>query len=509
VLRTRPLVIGALILLCLSPAAESARAPEFEPLEALETGEAVLEINGLQILIPYSITVAGPRVALEPLVARLGGTLERGPLGQRHELDINDTVFVFGPGSGALTSGESIQRLSQPPAVGEGGLHVPLDLLHWIYTRLAGFEFSWSPGARKLVVERQPARDIPVTFDVVSLQGVTTVVFEFPMRPRYRIERSPSRIAVELIGDRLDLLTPRRFPSDRNIRDVRVTPDRIVIDLAPRTTAQDYSLERPFRLVFDVLQGAAPTLPESVVPQPRERRNGLETIVIDPGHGGRDTGAVGPAGTEEKALTLLIARSLARRLEESLRVRTVLTRNDDSEIPPDGRSALANQYKGDLFLSIHLNSSPSRASRGAETFFLSLEASDEEAEKTAEFENQAGGGGDPLYDLQLILWDLAQTRYMTASHNLASLVQDELNSALGLRNRGVKQAPFRVLVGAAMPAVLVELGFISNAEEELLLLDASYRAQLVEALVRAVTRYAATGETTVKPVTTDGDLEAP
>jgi N-acetylmuramoyl-L-alanine amidase len=223
-------------------------------------------------------------------------------------------------------------------------------------------------------------------------------------------------------------------------------------------------------------------------PEPRQRGRRIETIVIDPGHGGSDTGAVGPAGTEEKGLTLALGRALRRQIESRLAVRAILTRNLDTELPLDTRSAIANQNKGDLFISIHLNSSPRPSSSGAETYFLSLDPSDEGAAESARLENRAGNG-DPLYDLQLMLWELAQTSYMESSQRLAGFVQSELNTTLGLRNRGVKQAPFRVLVGAAMPAVLVEFGFLSNPSEEKRLLDADYRAALVDSLVRAVSRY--------------------
>jgi N-acetylmuramoyl-L-alanine amidase len=221
--------------------------------------------------------------------------------------------------------------------------------------------------------------------------------------------------------------------------------------------------------------------------------------VIDPGHGGSDTGAVGSKGVEEKTITLLLAQVLRSRLEERLPVRVVLTRTDDAELPLDTRTALANQQKADLFISLHINSVHGSSARGAETYFSSLQASDENAARSAATENLSNGandgeGEDALYDLQLILWDLAQSHYLAESQRLAALVQEEFNEALGLRDRGVKQAPFRVLLGAAMPAVLVECGFISNPEEEERLLDPAYRADLVNSLVRAVTRYRAQRE---------------
>jgi N-acetylmuramoyl-L-alanine amidase len=204
---------------------------------------------------------------------------------------------------------------------------------------------------------------------------------------------------------------------------------------------------------------------------------------------------------QEKALTLLLARELAAKLEAALSVRVILTRTEDANLPHDARSAIANQNKADLFISIHLNSSLGAGGNGAETYFLSSQATDRRSELAAQVENvqQATADmGDPeaAQDLQLILWDLAQSRYMAESQRFANLVQAELNEALQLKDRGVKQAPFRVLVGAAMPAVLVELGFINNVDEEKKLQEPAYRAQLADSLTKAVARYKAAIEGT-------------
>jgi N-acetylmuramoyl-L-alanine amidase len=486
----------ALVLTALASVSPVAgeRLQKVEPLPVLDSGPVTVEMEGSQFAIEYSRTISGPLFTLQPLVARFGGDLEIGPLGQRHELEVIGTSFLFGPRAGTLTSGEEIFDLSQAPAPGPQGLLVPLDLLRRIYTQLMGFELRWLGEQRVLQVSRQPLREIPVTFNVVSLQGVTTLAFEFPTVPRYRIERSPSRVEIELIGDRLDVRSPRSFPADEYIRDVRLSSQSIIIDLAPRTRVQDYALESPFRLVFDVLPDQGQALARTDAVKPRRRGRRVETIIIDPGHGGSDTGAVGPQGTEEKRIALLIGRVLAQQLEQQLAVRSILTRNDDSELPLDSRAAIANENKGDLFISIHLNSSPDPSPHGAETYFLSLDPTDERAAEAARLENQAGADDDPLYDLQLILWDLAQTSYMSSSQRFAGFVQAELNSTLGLRDRGVKQAPFRVLIGAAMPAVLVELGFLNNPEEESRLLSPEYRANLVASLVRAVSRYVAITE---------------
>ncbi|HEX2224133.1 MAG TPA: N-acetylmuramoyl-L-alanine amidase, partial [Thermoanaerobaculia bacterium] len=281
---------------------------------------------------------------------------------------------------------------------------------------------------------------------------------------------------------------------DPLVQSVAVSPEGVRIELAQGAAAQSYILENPFRLVFDVHQPSTVPAPGPTTAPVQPQAAGVRTIVIDPGHGGTESGAVGASGVLEKDLTLSIARELEARLESSLGVGVVLTRNEDATVPHDTRVALANQNKADLFISLHLNSSLGAGAHGAETYFLSREASDARAASSAAAENTdaaAGGQGPELQDLQLILWDLAQSYHLSESQRFAAMVQAELNQTLQLRDRGVKQAPFRVLMGAAMPAVLVELGFISNPEEEKKLQDATYRAELVGALTRAVGRYKA------------------
>lgn len=482
--------VTTLILLLAASAVECETPAAGEPvLPVLESGQATLVTGAGSSPIAYSRTSAGPLFALQPIVARLGGSLVIGPLGQAHELAIEEQDFLFGIGSWAMTHGEEIVQLSQPPAAGAGGLHVPLDLLRLVYGERLGFDFAWEPEAVRLTVARTPPREVPVRLELVHLQGVSTLVLQFPFPPRFRIERSQRAVQVELIGDRLRDGAERRLAPDPLVQAVEVSPQRVVVRLAPGTVAEDYILQDPFRLVFDVYRGTGPAAATIAPPRPRQRGTGIRTIVLDPGHGGENTGAIGPGGATEKDLTLRLAQSLRSRLESRMPVKVVLTRGEDADLPLDTRTAVANQQKADLFISLHLNSSPTPGAQGAETYFSSLEASDELAALAAESENRSGGEEDPLYGLQLMLWDLAQSRFMAQSQRLAALIQEELNLTLDLRNRGVKQAPFRVLLGAAMPAVLVELGFLNNPREEARLLDPGYQAELVEALVRAVSRY--------------------
>jgi N-acetylmuramoyl-L-alanine amidase len=478
---------------------------EEEALPIYDSGVATLDLGpDRRFPVGYAVTGIGPTFTLHSMVAHLGGALKLGPMNQAHELTVAGTTFIFGPASAAVTAGTEIYSLSQRPIVGADGVKVPIDLLETVYGEQLSYDFQWNQADRTLTVRKLPSRQISVDVDLVHLQGVTTVVLQFPERPRYRVRPTPGQVSVELIGDSL-AGSDRTTTGDELVREILQTPQGIRLVLAPNTEANDYTLQNPFRLVFDVYRStttaaaAPPALPTTPT-----RSDKIQTIVIDPGHGGENTGARGSTGTEEKEITLQLAQTLRSRLVERLPVRVVLTRTEDVDLPLDTRTAIANQQKADLFISLHVNSVPGPSAHGAETYFLSLEASDEGAERAAAVENSVdpvpAGEGDPLYDLQLILWDLAQSHYLGESQSLARLIQEELNETLSLTDRGVKQAPFRVLVGAAMPAVLVECGFLSNPEEEAKLLDPAYRAQLVEALIRAVLRYRAQKEGSPIPV---------
>lgn len=219
----------------------------------------------------------------------------------------------------------------------------------------------------------------------------------------------------------------------------------------------------------------------------------VREVVIDPGHGGAEEGAKAPSGLMEKEMTLDIARRLAALLRAD-NFDVTLTRDGDEDLSLDARAAVADNKHADIFISLHANASRSPSARGAETYFLASEATDDAARTTAALENDAVGMGKSAPaegELPLILWDLAQVEYLKESAHLGGVIQARLNEALGLKDRGVKQAPFRVLVGATCPAVLVELGFVTNADEEKLLASPDHRRRLAEALAAAVKQFRA------------------
>ena len=220
----------------------------------------------------------------------------------------------------------------------------------------------------------------------------------------------------------------------------------------------------------------------------------IKTVVIDPGHGGIEVGAKGKFGNLEKEITLAVGLKLKALIEKNMAFNVVMTRDRDVDVSIENRSAIANNHKADVFISIHANGALQKKAQGSETFFLNLNATDEETRRLAYLENnssQLESRIDPSSDgdLMMILWDMAQTAYIRESSRLAEMVQGELNALLGTRNRGIKQAPFKVLAGVACPAILVEAAFLSNPEEEKKLASEEFQAGIADAIYRGLARY--------------------
>jgi N-acetylmuramoyl-L-alanine amidase len=214
-------------------------------------------------------------------------------------------------------------------------------------------------------------------------------------------------------------------------------------------------------------------------------------IVIDPGHGGHDTGTIGPNGLEEKDLVLEVGRRLGKLLETRLGAEVVYTRKDDTFIPLETRTAIANQARADLFVSIHANSSHDADARGVETYYLNFTSSPEALEVAAR-ENAVSEKS--IYELQDLVKKIALKEKIEESREFAWDVQQSLHSGLAIkspaiRDRGVKKAPFIVLIGANMPSILAEISFVSNPTDEHRLATSEYRQRIAESLYRGIAKY--------------------
>jgi N-acetylmuramoyl-L-alanine amidase len=224
---------------------------------------------------------------------------------------------------------------------------------------------------------------------------------------------------------------------------------------------------------------------------PAPATSGLRKIVLDPGHGGKDPGAIGAGGIAEKDIVLSIAKKLAAKLRKDLRVDVVLTRKDDRFVALEDRTALANAENADLFISLHVNASENTEAKGIETYYLD-NTTDEAAIRLAARENSTSRRN--ISDLQFILSDMTQNMKLEDSITLAHRLQGSIVGAMAktmddVRDLGVKKALFHVLVGARMPSVLVEMFFITNRSEGRAMSRESYQDAMVEALFEGIQKY--------------------
>jgi N-acetylmuramoyl-L-alanine amidase len=333
---------------------------------------------------------------------------------------------------------------------------------------------------------------------------------------------SPDRIYFDLHNARLgSTVGQRTVPSeDGLLKSVRAAQnsDNVVRLVLDADGAKDYSaqlLSDPYRLVIDVHAQAtaaaqvalsseaarrdmAKMPPEASATHEGQRSLARELglkinrIAIDPGHGGYDTGTMGPHGLLEKNLCLDVALRLGQLIEENIAsAEVVYTRKDDRHVSLEERTAIANSANADLFISIHANSSDDREARGVETYYLSL-ATSRESMELATRENVLAQSS--LHDLPELIQKITRNEKVTESKQLALDLQNALSQRLQLvsrreTNRGVKQAPFVVLTGANMPAVLSEISFVSNASDASLLLDSTQRQRIAEGLYRGIAAY--------------------
>lgn len=324
--------------------------------------------------------------------------------------------------------------------------------------------------------------------------------------------KKPQRLYIDLNRSRLGKGIQKFVPiNDELLSDARAgqytrETVRIVVDIKSFKTYKIFSLKNPFRIVLDVwgletetavakdsrplVRPRTGKLPPGAIA--RQLALGVQRIVIDPGHGGKDYGAPGYLkGVHEKDIVLKIAKRLARKVESDLGCDVVLTRTTDRYLTLEERTAIANTQNADLFISIHTNAVRDKRAYGIETFFLNL-ATDDDAIMVAARENATSAKN--ISDLESILNDLMQNAKISESSRLAAMVQREMCHHLKknyshIRNKGVKQAPFYVLLGAQMPALLVETSFISNPRECKRLTSANYQEKLCDGIVRGIRKY--------------------
>jgi len=378
------------------------------------------------------------------------------------------------------------------------------------------------PAARALVaalalsllgVARPPGLGDVVAVRHWSYPEYTRVVVELSRPVETEVRRLPAdrragrpeRLYVDLDGVWVGRAPAEGIPvGDGLLRDVRLGQNtlrrtRVVIDLERYESHRLITLAHPHRVVIDVYgPRAASGRPDSgrrALLRPPAAQRSVRTVVIDPGHGGRDPGAIGVGGLREKDVTLALARDVGRELE-SRGFRVVFTREDDRTIGLEERTAIAESVSGDVFVSVHVNAARRRSVHGIETYYLN-ENHERHSLNLAAREN--GIPRQQVNALQHTLARLQMEEIMPHSQRLARLVQERMVNGLPRRKRpqdlGVKKGPFYVLFLSNMPAVLIEVGFLTNRDDAARLRDPAYRKLLSEQIAQGLARYREAGPT--------------
>jgi N-acetylmuramoyl-L-alanine amidase len=439
---------------------------------------------------PIAAAENGSLLSVPEFVAGIGGSTRPQPGGSLVS-EVAGHRIVAADGVATVAFDDRVVALAHPVRAFEGVLFAPWEFFEKTVLPASGFTAAYDRAGRTVTTRTGTAAAASIEVSLIHLNNMTQVVFRQSGPVAFTTSAGDGSFRVAF-QDPVMAPFPQKNFGDPYVTRIEFSGGEAVVELRETgLSVNPYTLKNPDRLVLEIVPreaapGPAQTVPPALpVPTPATR-----TVVIDPGHGGEETGAIGPGNVFEKDVTLDISRRLAAVIAAA-GLRPVLTRSSDTVVALDERAAIANHEKAAVFLSIHGNSSRAAGASGSETYYLSLAASDKLSDAVAQQENSSPGTPAPSTsgDLDFILWDMAQSAHLRESAALAESIQNELNTLLHTENRGIKQAPFRVLVGATMPAVLVETAFLSNPEEARKLAKPEFRQSVAEAIGRAVAAF--------------------
>jgi len=426
----------------------------------------------------------GGRIEVLPVFELLGAEATYSLAAGTYGVTFREHTIQFAIDHKVILVNGSLHEARDAPAASPGGVAVSLGFLDRSLLSPIGYHLESIPQGYRIVPGARFAEPVTIRAAAADFKVTTTLVLTLSRATEARVEETaPGVVAVQFedASPQLDATAPFR---SRRVRSLTRLDQAVEISLTRGMGLLTWhAVSDPPRVIIE-LGPARPT--PTPAPVQVIRRTGSHPIVIDPGHGGDDYGASSVDGLAEKDVVLAVAHLLKRTLEaRGYPVR--LTREGDDARALTDRTALANRLEARAFISLHANASTVSSVSGAETYYMSLdEASDEDAAATAALENRAGSASNARSPLDLILWDLAQAEVLNESSDLALAVQGRLNAHLGSRDRGVKQAPFVVLTGATMPAILIEVGFLSNPSQARLMSRPEYQRDLAEAIARGV-----------------------
>jgi N-acetylmuramoyl-L-alanine amidase len=425
----------------------------------------------------------GARVEIMPILAMIGAEAAYSPAADTYGVTYRDHTIQFAIGRKFVLVDGKLQEGPDAPAASPAGVAATVDFLEQTLLSPMGYHLEPEGDGYVILPGARFAKPMAVRPAAADFGATTTLVLTLGRAVEAEVESGPEGIIVSFADASPQLDHSMPFRSDRVVSLTSRGHDLLVRVQAGVGLINWHTLTAPDRVILEL--GAVRPTPTPAPVQVVER-TGPQPIVIDPGHGGSDTGATSTGGAVEKEIVLAIARRLSRALAaKGHPVR--LTRSGDESRALTDRTALANRMDAKVFISLHANASTVPSVQGAETYYMSLDESstDEHAAATARLENRSQGESRRS-GIDLILWDLAQAEVLNESAELALSVQNQLNVSMGLKDRGVKQAPFVVLTGATMPAILVEVGFLSNPSEAAKLRGDEHQQQLAEAIARGI-----------------------
>ncbi|MCC7417953.1 MAG: N-acetylmuramoyl-L-alanine amidase [Acidobacteria bacterium] len=378
---------------------------------------------------------------------------------------------------------------------------VPLEFVSRALAPIYDVRLDLRKPARLLIVGDLRVPRLTARYESVGGAGRLTI--DAAPRTPSAVVQEAGRLTIRFDADAIDapdpLLAPQ--PPASLVRSARAAgPVTVVVELGSQVEGVRSSAEQTdaaTRLTIDLVAGAAPAesgatapaAPAGLPPALAPVRPALRTIAIDAGHGGDDDGVIGPGGSREKDVTLAIAERLKTSIESRLGIRVLLTRDADRLMALDERTALANNNKADLFISLHANGALRADASGATIYSASFARDAEEEARASAAPERLPALGGGLRDIELVKWDLAQSRHAGESAAFARLLEEALSARVPMAAPAVEQAPLRVLQSANMPAVLVEMGFLTNPAQEQALGSTEFQSALVQGIYDSLVRF--------------------
>jgi N-acetylmuramoyl-L-alanine amidase len=448
--------------------------------------------------LPLAIVNNQEFVAVDDLAAAFQLAVREDTLGAL-SITYKDKTIVLTNQALASVAGRLVSLPAPAVRAGKRWL-VPVEFINRALALIYDTKLDLRKSSHLLITGDLRVPRVTVRYDLVA-PGARLTIDATP-RAASTVTGDNERVLIKFDADALDIDNPplgQQGPQSLVLGVHQVDATTLGVDLGPRVAAfraTTLPVDTTMRLAIDMTATAtdaapapavaAPAVSPDVPPALGTPASAIQTIVLDPGHGGMDEGVKSAGGTKEKDLTLAIARRIKASIEARLGIRVLLTRDDDRDLPLDDRTAIANNNKANLFISVHANASLRPSTAGATIYYAAFDNATLTSPRGIDRVPTFSGG---VRDLELVAWDQAQTHHLDQSMAFATILEERLRDHVALAARAVDRAPLGVLESANMPAVLVEMGFLTNADQEKQLTGNDFQNAFVQAMTESIIRF--------------------